>query len=65
MYYVLHHVMLTEALTWYVLVVSLECDLATPLVCKEDDKYNITWRKYGILAMINPWCGTLGADYGI
>ena len=45
MYYVLHQVMLTEALTRYIVAVSLEYDLDTPLVCEEDKKYNMTHAK--------------------
>ena len=42
MYYMLLHILLTEALTIYIAAVSLEYDLDTPLMCEEDLPYEMT-----------------------
>ena len=44
MYYMLLHILLTEALTIYIAAVSLEYDLDTALQCEEDLPYGMTHR---------------------
>jgi hypothetical protein len=45
MYYVLHQILLTEALTRYILAVSLEYDLDDELADPEDRAFGMTHRQ--------------------